>query len=72
MKPYGIYFGGKSYPLMRHGFARHSEFTLVEKGEDFVVLELRENETTLEQYPSPSPSASATNLQTRAFIRSTR
>ena len=51
VKPYGIYFDGKSYPLMRHGFARHSQFTLVEKGEDFVVLELRENETTLEQYP---------------------
>lgn len=51
VKPYGIHFDGVAYPLVRHGFARHSEFALVEKGEDFVVLELQENETTLEQYP---------------------
>lgn len=44
---------GKQYEMGRHGFARRSEFTVAEQGEDFAVLELRENEQTLRQYPYP-------------------
>lgn len=44
---------GKQYEMGRHGFARRSEFTVAEQGQDFAVLELRENEQTLAQYPYP-------------------
>ena len=48
-----VNFDGKPYPMDRHGFARRSEFSLAEQGEDYVVLELRENEETLARYPYP-------------------
>lgn len=51
--PEGARFGGRSYPLKRHGFARGSEFVLAEQGEDYAELELRENPETLAQYPFP-------------------
>lgn len=41
----------KKYFLAKHGFARKSEFTLTDKGEDFAVFTLRENEDTLKCYP---------------------
>lgn len=44
---------GTAYEMGRHGFARRSEFSLAEQGEDFVTLELRENEETLARYPFP-------------------
>ena len=44
---------GRTYEMGRHGFARRSEFSVVEQGEDFAVLELREDERTLAQYPYP-------------------
>lgn len=44
---------GKQYEMGRHGFARRSEFSVAEQGEDFIVLELRENADTLKQYPCP-------------------
>ena len=37
----------------RHGFARRKEFSVAERGEDYVVLALREDAETLEQYPFP-------------------
>lgn len=36
--------GGKIYEMGRHGFARGMEFSAADQGEDFVTLELRENE----------------------------
>lgn len=45
--------GGKVCEMGRHGFARRMEFTPVDRGEDFVTLELRENEETLKCYPFP-------------------
>ena len=45
--------GGQTFSMSRHGFARHSEFTPVEQGGDFAVLELRESGETLERYPFP-------------------
>lgn len=53
VKEYGACFGGKPYPLVRHGFARRSEFALVEKTDTSVTLELRENPSTLKVYPFP-------------------
>lgn len=46
-----VAFKGKTYGMDRHGFARRSEFTLAEQGEDFVSLELRDSPETLAQYP---------------------
>ena len=48
---FGVTVDGVSYPIKAHGFARKSEFTLVEKGEDFVTFELRANEDTKKVYP---------------------
>ena len=45
--------GGSTYEMSRHGFARRMEFTPVDQGEDFVTLELRENEESLARYPFP-------------------
>ncbi|MEM1485729.1 aldose 1-epimerase family protein [Oscillospiraceae bacterium PP1C4] len=42
---------GQVYEMARHGFARNSEFTVIEQGTDYAVLELRENEETLKKYP---------------------
>ncbi len=53
VKAYGARFDGKAYPVLRHGFARRSEFALVEKNDRSVTLELRENPSTLEGYPFP-------------------
>ena len=44
--------GGKDYKMKaNHGFARDSEFELLEKTENSVSFVLCENETTLAQYP---------------------
>lgn len=48
-----VNIGGKPFEMSRHGFARREEFTPVEQGEDFITLELRENEETLKRYPFP-------------------
>ena len=45
--------GGKTCEMGRHGFARGMEFSAADQGEDFVTLELRENEETLKRYPFP-------------------
>ncbi len=42
---------GRTYEMARHGFARRSEFTVAERGEDYVVMELRSSPETLAQYP---------------------
>lgn len=42
---------GKEYPMGIHGFAAQSHFTLAEKSEGHVVLELHSNQQTLAQYP---------------------
>lgn len=44
---------GKGYEMARHGFARRSEFAVAERGEDYVVLELRDSPETMAQYPFP-------------------
>ncbi|MFT2007449.1 aldose 1-epimerase family protein [Pontibacter sp. 13R65] len=42
---------GKRFHMKRHGFARNSEFELVEEHTDKLVFELKQNEDTLAQYP---------------------
>lgn len=46
-----IMINGTEYEMGRHGFARNSEFTVAEQGEDYVIFELTENEETLKKYP---------------------
>ena len=42
---------GRTYEMARHGFARRTEFSVAERGEDCVVMELRSSPETLAQYP---------------------
>ena len=51
LKDQTVHVGGKPYHMGRHGFARQSEFSVAERGEDYAVLELRHSPQTLEQYP---------------------
>ena len=44
-------YNGKEYALGQHGFARDSEFTLIEKTENKIYFALSSNEETLKQYP---------------------
>ncbi len=48
---FGVTVNGVSYPIKAHGFARKSEFTLVEKGEDFARFCLKANDETKKVYP---------------------
>ncbi|HBF39670.1 MAG TPA: aldose epimerase [Firmicutes bacterium] len=45
------WYDGKEYELELHGFAKTSEFELVEKSFDSVVFKLVANEDTLKKYP---------------------
>lgn len=50
--PDGKYsYGGKTYELSQHGFARDHNFELIRKTETEILLELRESEQTLAVYP---------------------
>ncbi|QCR23377.1 aldose 1-epimerase family protein [Pontibacter sp. SGAir0037] len=42
---------GKTYQMLRHGFARRTEFDLVEEKKDKLVFQLKQSEETLSQYP---------------------
>ena len=44
-------YNEKEYSLGQHGFARDSEFTLIEKTENKLAFELTSNEETLTKYP---------------------
>ncbi len=39
------------YKMGNHGFARHSEFSLIKQSENELVFELKDNEETYSQYP---------------------
>lgn len=49
----GIIFDGGTYAMPMHGFARRKEFSVAERGGDFVIFELRETPDTLRVYPFP-------------------
>lgn len=42
---------GNFYALQRHGFARHSNFLVLESSGNHAIFSLRYNENTLQQYP---------------------
>lgn len=44
-------FKGKDYQVNNHGFARNSEFEVVEKGDNYIIMKLSYNDETLSQYP---------------------
>lgn len=44
-------YNGKEYALGQHGFARDSEFTLIEQADNKLVFELTSDENTLGKYP---------------------
>ena len=44
-------YNGKEYALGQHGFARDSEFTLIEQNDSKLVFALESNEETLTKYP---------------------
>lgn len=46
-----VYVDGRPYHMGRHGFTRNSEFSVIEQGEDFIVFQLEESESTLQVYP---------------------
>lgn len=48
-----IYFDGTPYHMNRHGFARKSEFSVVEKTDNSIVFQLQESDPTLQVYPYP-------------------
>lgn len=62
-----VNFDGKPYHMDRHGFARRSEFSLTQQGEDYAVLELQENGETLERYPYPFSLKAAHRLLDNGF-----
>lgn len=46
-----LHIDGKEYVTGNHGFTRRSEFTCVEHDEKNIVMELRDSEATLKEYP---------------------
>jgi galactose mutarotase-like enzyme len=48
-----IVVSGKSYAMPQHGFARDSVFDLVERGDNWAVLMLTDNDVTRKHYPFP-------------------
>jgi galactose mutarotase-like enzyme len=44
-------YKGQEYQLPQHGFARDQKFDLLEKTDNSLTFELRENSTTLKHYP---------------------
>ena len=46
-----ISFDGVPYHMSRHGFARRSEFSVIEKSKDSIVFHLQQSESTLQAYP---------------------
>lgn len=62
-----VRFNGIPYHMNRHGFARNSNFSTIEKGEDFIEFELVESESTLQQYPFPFSFRVRHHLSERGF-----
>jgi len=67
-----VKFEGVSYEMSRHGFARDQEFTAVEQGEDYIVLELQESDVTLTKYPYPFRLQVRQQLIDKGFVTSFR
>ena len=46
-------YGGKSYPLGRHGFARDMDFKVTDENPSSITFTLTSNEETLQKFPFP-------------------
>lgn len=46
-----LHIHGKEYAIGNHGFTRHSDFTCIEHDDDHLVMELKNNEETMKQFP---------------------
>lgn len=46
-----LHIDGKVYDIGNHGFTRHSDFTCIEHTDNKIVMELKDSEETLKQYP---------------------
>lgn len=46
-----LHINGRDYVTGNHGFTRNSDFTCIEHDDTHVVMELRDSEETLKQYP---------------------
>ena len=46
-----IRLDGREYPMAKHGFARHSNFAVVEQAADRLVLRLTDSDATRASYP---------------------
>ena len=44
-------YEGQKYEMQLHGFARKTEYTMVEQKEDSITFELKADETSLAMYP---------------------
>jgi len=44
-------YGGKTYQLGLHGFAKHGEFAVIEQGAEHMVLGISDSPATMESYP---------------------
>lgn len=46
-----LHINGKEYVTGNHGFARHSDFTCISHNDSEIVMELKDSQNTLDQYP---------------------
>lgn len=46
-----LHINGKEYETGNHGFTRHSYFTCIEHTDERIVMELKDSEETLKEYP---------------------
>ena len=46
-----LHIDGKEYKTGNHGFTRHSDFTCIEHTDQKIVMELKDSEETLKEYP---------------------
>ncbi len=46
-----LHINGKEYITGNHGFTRNSDFTCIEHTDDKIVMELKDSESTLKEYP---------------------
>lgn len=44
-------YGGKTYPLPRHGFAKLMDFSVIDSGQENITLRISDNEETRKMYP---------------------
>ncbi len=54
---------GNAYPITQHGFARDMEFSWLERGEHYCLLQLVDSQTSRERYPFPFQLQLAYQLQ---------